>query len=51
MLINAAAGVRWMGDRLVTSIKVINLANAEVQQHIFGDILKRQVVGEARFSF
>jgi len=50
-LINAAAGVRWMRDRLVTSIKVINLANAEVQQHIFGDVLKRQVVGEARFSF
>jgi iron complex outermembrane receptor protein len=50
-LVNGAAGVRWMGNRLVTSLKVINLANAEVQQHIFGDILKRQVVGEARFSF
>jgi hypothetical protein len=40
-----------MGDRVVTSLKVTNLGNAEVQQHIFGDILRRQVVGEARFSF
>ena len=37
--------------RLVTSLKVNNLANQEVQQHIFGDIVKRQIVGEARFTF
>jgi hypothetical protein len=40
-----------MNDRLVTSVKVMNLLNQEVQQHVFGDIMKRQVVGEARFSF
>ena len=28
-----------------------NLGNQEVQQHIFGDIMKRQVVGEVRFTF
>ena len=50
-LINAGAGIRWMGDRMVTSVKLTNLANAEVMQHIFGDVLKRQVVGEVRFSF
>jgi len=50
-LLNGAFGVRWMGDRVTTSIKVNNLANEEVQQHIFGDIIKRQIVGEARFSF
>ncbi len=50
-LVNGAVGVRWMGNRVVTSIKVTNLANAEVQQHIFGDVFRRQVVGEARFSF
>ena len=44
-------GVRWAGERLVTSIKVNNLANKEVMQHIFGDIMKRQVVGELRFTF
>jgi hypothetical protein len=50
-LVNGAFGVRWMGDRLTTSLKVNNLANEEVQQHIFGDIIKRQIIGEARFSF
>src|SRR5882762_341309 len=50
-LVNVGVGVKWAGDRVVTSLKVINLANQNVQQHIFGDILKRQVVGEARFIF
>ena len=50
-LVNAGLGVRWMGDRVVTSIKVTNLGNQEVMQHIFGDVIKRQVVGEARFTF
>ena len=50
-LINGAFGVRWADERLVTSIKVTNLANQEALQHIFGDVLKRQVVGEARFTF
>jgi outer membrane receptor for ferrienterochelin and colicin len=50
-LVNGAFGVRWMDDRVTTSIKVVNLGNQEVQQHIFGDILKRQVVGEVRFGF
>jgi iron complex outermembrane receptor protein len=50
-LVNAGFGVRWAGDRLVTSVKVTNLANEEILQHIFGDITKRQVVGELRFTF
>jgi len=49
--VNGAFGVRWAGERIVTSIKVTNLTNEEVLQHIFGDVLKRQVVGEARFTF
>ena len=50
-LVNGAFGIRWASERLVTSIKVTNLANQEVLQHIFGDVLKRQVVGEARVTF
>ena len=50
-LVNAGFGVRWLGERIVTSIKVTNLGNQEIQQHIFGDILKRQVAGEVRVSF
>jgi iron complex outermembrane receptor protein len=50
-IVNAGFGVRWMDDHITTSIKVTNLANEEVQQHIFGDILRRQVVGEVRVGF
>jgi hypothetical protein len=50
-LINGGLGVRWAGDRVVTSLKVTNLANDPIQQHIFGDILRRQVVGEVRFTY
>jgi hypothetical protein len=49
--VNAGIGARWMRDRLTTSLKIINLGNAEVQQHVFGDILKRQFVGELRVNF
>jgi len=50
-LLNGAFGVRWAGGRVVTSIKGTNLANQEVMQHIFGDVLKRQIVGELRVNF
>jgi outer membrane receptor protein involved in Fe transport len=53
---NLTAGVklgeRTRGrDRYVLSLKVVNLFNEEIQQHIFGDIFKRQVAGELRVSF
>ena len=47
-LVNGGAGVRWAHNHLTTSVKVINLFNENVQQHVFGDILKRQVVGELK---
>lgn len=50
-LVNGAFGIRWAANRVTTSIKVTNLADQEVMQHIFGDVLRRQVVGEVRFSF
>jgi iron complex outermembrane receptor protein len=50
-LLNVGFGVKWLQDRLVTTLKVNNLLNSEVQQHVFGDIIKRQVVGEARYGF
>jgi outer membrane receptor protein involved in Fe transport len=50
-LVNGGFGVKWADDRVTTSIKVINLTNDDIQQHVFGDILKRQVVGELRVQF
>ena len=51
-LVNAGFGVRWGSkDQITTSIKGTNLANQTVQQHVFGDIVKAQVVGELRIQF
>jgi len=49
--VNGAFGVKWLGEKIVTSIKATNLGNQQIQQHIFGDIIRRQIVGEARFNF
>ena len=50
-LVNGAIGYRWRGERLVTTLKATNLPNDEIQQHIFGDITRRQIVGELRLGF
>jgi iron complex outermembrane receptor protein len=50
-MVNGGFGLKWLEGQLITSVKVINLANQDVQQHVFGDILKRQFVGELRVSF
>ncbi len=50
-LVNAGFGVRWASDRVTTSVKATNLGNQDVQQHVFGDVIKRQIVGELRVQF
>jgi outer membrane receptor protein involved in Fe transport len=50
-LVNAAFGVKWAGDKVTTSVKFVNLANSNVQQHVFGDVTKRQIMGEVRVNF
>jgi hypothetical protein len=50
-LVSGAIGYRWFNEKIVTSLKLTNIGNQEIQQHIFGDILRRQVVGEVRFGF
>jgi outer membrane receptor protein involved in Fe transport len=49
--VNGAFGVRWLGERLTTTVKVINLGNQDIQSHVFGDVVKRQVIGELRLQF
>jgi outer membrane receptor protein involved in Fe transport len=49
--VNGAFGVRFLRDKLTTTIKVINLLDEDIQSHVFGDILKRQVIGELRVTF
>ncbi len=50
-MVNAAVGTRFGGERFTASLKVTNLTNRAIQQHIFGDVLRRQVLGELRTSF
>jgi hypothetical protein len=40
-----------MDGKMISSIKVINLTNEAIQSHVFGDVIKRQVMGELRFQF
>ena len=49
-LLNGGFGVKW-GNNLTTSVKAVNLLNDEIQQHTFGDVMKRQFVFELRVNF
>jgi iron complex outermembrane receptor protein len=50
-MLNLSFGVKWADGRIVTMLKGSNLTNETIQQHIFGDILKRSIVGEVRVNF
>jgi iron complex outermembrane receptor protein len=50
-LVNAGVGVKFGGNRYTATAKFVNLFNERVQQHVFGDILQRQVIGEIRVTF
>jgi outer membrane receptor protein involved in Fe transport len=48
-VVNLSAGVRLdRSGKYIAMLKVSNLGNALVQNHIYGDILKRQITGEFR---
>ena len=49
-MVNGSFGVKWAQGRITTSIKGTNLLNNDIQQHVFGDILKRSIVSEVRFK-
>ena len=50
-MVNATLGVNLLEGRLKPAIRVINLLNQEIQQHIFGDVLRRQLIGQLRYRF
>ena len=47
--VNGSFGVKWQGGAITTTVKVNNIFNQTVQQHIFGDLLRRTVLGEIKF--
>jgi outer membrane receptor protein involved in Fe transport len=50
-LVNASFGMKWNDGRITTMLKCQNLLNEDVQQHVFGDILKRSLALELKFNF
>jgi hypothetical protein len=50
-MVNASFGVKWNEGRVVTSIKGTNITNESIQQHNFGDVLRRSLVGEVQVRF
>ena len=48
--VNATIGARWQDGRYSISLKATNLLNKTIQQHIFGDIVKRLVMVEFKMS-
>jgi len=51
-LVNASAGIRFGSrDNMQVMLKGTNLTNEEIQQHIFGDIIRRQLAAEFRVNF
>jgi outer membrane receptor protein involved in Fe transport len=50
-LVNGSFGVKWSGGRITTLVKATHILNDSIQQHIFGDIIKRTVSAEVRFSY
>jgi outer membrane receptor protein involved in Fe transport len=50
-MVNGSIGAKWVNGRYTTLLKATNLFNEDIQQHVFGDILKRSVVAELRVQY
>ena len=48
--VNGSFGAKWSGGRYTTTIKVVNLTNRQVMQHVFADVSRRQVMAELRVN-
>ena len=50
-MLNGTVGRSFHNGRYTWLVKGTNLANSEIQQHIFGDVIRRRVVTEIRAKF
>jgi iron complex outermembrane receptor protein len=50
-LVSGSFGRRWKDGWLTTNLKVLNLLDDPVKQHVFGDVMRRTVMLEALFRF
>jgi len=49
-MVNAAAGVRMNGG-IGLAVRATNLTDEEIKQHVFGDVIRRRVLGEVSYTF
>jgi outer membrane receptor protein involved in Fe transport len=47
-MLNASLGWKLAEGRVIVSLKGTNLTNEKIQQHVFGDVLRRSLVAELR---
>lgn len=50
-LVNVSIGVRLAAERVTLQILGSNVLDEDAQQHIFGDIISRKVIGQIGFRF
>ena len=43
-------GAKWGDGKYTGALKMTNLNNQQVMQHIFGDIIRRQIVAELKIA-
>ena len=51
IMLNAALGMRPADGRMDLAIRVTNLLNSDVRQHVYGDVVKRTIKGEVHLRF
>ena len=50
-MVNLRVARQWNDGKITTALNVTNLFNSEIQQHIFGDIVKRGITAECGLRF
>ena len=50
-LVDAGFGVHSTDRAMTVAVRARNLLNRPIQQHYFGDIIRRTLIGEVRFQF
>ena len=50
-VVNAGAGIRSIDRTMTVAMRVTNLLNRTTQEHVFGDLIGRAVIGEVRLAY
>ena len=50
-LVDVSAGLHSSDDTITAAIRVANVLNGGEQQHAFGDLIRRTVIGELQVTF